>query len=626
MSVSLLSSGLVSCGSAPVAEGQVPTVDKVDDQQATCKVAKDPLNPLIVEWPGTSKAALDSASQRGIVVVSYVGCALKVLTQCKAGQSYEFRSVTPIRDKISMATESDIYARLPLGAAALKGELATAGQLDLEYVVVGQREAVKPPSMLQGDCQGATHYLRSIMVGAYGLSAVGKAKAGVGAGMGQAGIGGSHREEVRRLRGSGDVEQCAAVTDASSTASCNAVLQLGLAPLMASGGGAVTSAGFGEGLGAVAVVPEVGDLQALPGGGGGMADADVALLELLQSAKRADKSQTAPLGKAAAWQKLSAYEGKNPYRELGTERQSAWERVAEAEERRKEQVAKVCAKYATDSAKLRKLLSLDDDVVSAKQKAAYKAELGQVYGAFGKVLEECRANATREAAAGEAARAAARLGVLVSIPAGTFEMGSNDGDADERPVHAVRLTAFAMDRTPVTVAAYQQCVSAGRCSAPNGWDYCNGNKSDRQDHPINCVDWNQATAFCQYAGKRLPTEEEWEYAARGTDGRKYPWGNAAPGNQLCWNRRNSKEGTCAVGSYSNGASPFGILDMAGNVWEWTSSNYSDDYSKSRANATRVLRGGSWFPDGPSGVRAAYRIRRGPALQDSNLGFRCARST
>lgn len=216
----------------------------------------------------------------------------------------------------------------------------------------------------------------------------------------------------------------------------------------------------------------------------------------------------------------------------------------------------------------------------------------------------------------------AQLGVLVPIPGGTFQMGSNDGDADETPVHAVTVAAFAMDKTPVTVAAYQTCVSAGKCSPPSNDYDCNGNKSDRQDHPITCVDWDQATAFCQYAGKRLPTEEEWEYAARGTDGRKYPWGNAAPGNQLCWKRYE----TCAVGSYSNGVSLFGVLDMVGNVWEWPSSNYSDDYSKSRASTSCVIRGGSWIDDDPSFVRAASRYGYGPALRDVVLGFRCARST
>lgn len=313
-----LAAGLFSCGGGQpprLATKQMPTVTQGDDQQETCKVAKDPLHPLIVEWPGTSKAALDSASQQGIVVVSYVGCTMKVLTSCQAGQAYEFRGVTPVRDKISMASESDLYARMPLGVGALKGELATAGKLDLEYVVVGQRETPKPPSMLKGDCRGATHYVRSIMVGAYGLNAVGRAKAAGGVGIGDIGAGGEHREEVHRLRGSGDVEGCAKA--GSSDADCGAVLQLGLSPLMLGGGGEVTAAGFGAGLGAVAVVPEVGDLQGLPGGSGGLADADVALLQLFQEAKRADKSNAAPLEKASVWAELAGLSGEESVSRLG---------------------------------------------------------------------------------------------------------------------------------------------------------------------------------------------------------------------------------------------------------------------------------------------------------------------
>ena len=166
---------LPACGgAADQAIAKAPSVEGVDEGQATCKVAKDPLNPLIVEWPGTSKVSLDSASQRGVVVVSYVGCVLKVLTSCQAGGAYDLKPVTPVRDKVSIENESELYARLPLGVASLKGELKTAQRLDLEYVAIGQREAAKAPVSLSGDCAGATHYVRSIMVGAYGLDAVGR--------------------------------------------------------------------------------------------------------------------------------------------------------------------------------------------------------------------------------------------------------------------------------------------------------------------------------------------------------------------------------------------------------------------------------------------------------------------
>ena len=182
-------------------------------------------------------------------------------------------------------------------------------------------------------------------------------------------------------------------------------------------------------------------------------------------------------------------------------------------------------------------------------------------------------------------------------PAGTFWMGSldGDGDSDEHPQRRVTLAAFCMQKTEVTVTAYVACVSADACSVASSHPLCNAASADRGDHPINCVDWNQATAYCKWSGGRLPTEEEWEYAARGTDGRVYPWGNDAPGSQLCWMRWMGSDaaspGTCSVGSFLRGDSPFGLHDMAGNVWEWTSSPYCPYGRSSCSNAIHVSRGG-----------------------------------
>ncbi len=252
-----------------------------------------------------------------------------------------------------------------------------------------------------------------------------------------------------------------------------------------------------------------------------------------------------------------------------------------------------------------------------------------------------RCVATAAPVSATAAPSKASAGGMVRIPAGVFMMGSNDGRADEKPVHQVRVSAFEMDGTEVTVGAYRACVNAGRCSASSTVDgdsyfdekrtafnpTCNWGRSGRDNHPMNCVDWNQATGYCAYAGKRLPTEEEWEYAARGTDGRTYPWGNGAPAGQLCWMRWNGRsgEGTCAVGGYPSGDSPFGLHDMAGNVSEWTSSGYSEDYGRNRASGNRVHRGGGWVVGFiPDGVRGAHRGRSAPTDRDSDLGFRCAR--
>jgi formylglycine-generating enzyme required for sulfatase activity len=221
-------------------------------------------------------------------------------------------------------------------------------------------------------------------------------------------------------------------------------------------------------------------------------------------------------------------------------------------------------------------------------------------------------------------------GQMVSIRAGKFTMGSTSGKADERPEHEVEVAAFSMDRTEVTVKAFKGCVDAGKCTEPVGNEYCNWKNGGRGGHPINCVDWTQATAFCSWAGKRLPTEAEWEYAARGTAGRGYPWGASAPDKQLCWSR--NKDRTCAAGSFPAGATPEGLQDMAGNVWEWVEDEYcpykvGDTHRQAAkcAATSRVLRGGSWdtYAYAPTDLRGANRLDSsgGNAL----IGFRCARS-
>jgi formylglycine-generating enzyme required for sulfatase activity len=213
---------------------------------------------------------------------------------------------------------------------------------------------------------------------------------------------------------------------------------------------------------------------------------------------------------------------------------------------------------------------------------------------------------------------------MALIPAGSFTMGSNDFD-DEKDPHEVPLAAFCLDRHEVTVGEYRGC---GGCSPPGTAEYCNWGVSGRDRHPINCVDWDQATAYCAAVGKRLPTEEEWEYAARGSEGRTYPWGKAAPSSQLCWDGEGSdlgkgnRKSTCVVGSYPAGL--FGLFDMAGNVSEWTSGRYCPYTSKNCAEDRRVYRGGCWRDDVPQSVRGANRSRDEPGSRVGDLGFRCAR--
>jgi formylglycine-generating enzyme required for sulfatase activity len=217
---------------------------------------------------------------------------------------------------------------------------------------------------------------------------------------------------------------------------------------------------------------------------------------------------------------------------------------------------------------------------------------------------------------------------MVNIPAGEFQMGADDMGPSEKPVHHVHVDPFTMDAKEVTVGQYAACVSAGACSAAKTGLPCNAGQKERTEHPINCVDFNRATAYCQWAGKRLPTEEEWEYAARGTDGRKYPWGNEPPANRACWDHA---QGTCPVGSYPKGDSPFGVHDMIGNVAEWTSSFFSAGYSATPDKTKRVIRGGAFFVaetiDGKldtSSARASGRWMGAPVRADFTLGIRCAR--
>ena len=253
---------------------------------------------------------------------------------------------------------------------------------------------------------------------------------------------------------------------------------------------------------------------------------------------------------------------------------------------------------------------------------------------------------------------------FLRIPAGEFWMGSSDADQlaydDEKPQHKVRLSEYWIAKYPVTVAQFAAFVKAteykttaekeGTGWAFTGkewqevkgasWHHPRGAKSDIQnkaDHPVTQISWHDAVAFCQWAGQvsghslRLPTEAEWEKAARGADGRLYPWGNEAPDAQRC-NFKINVTDTTPVGKYSPlGDSPYGCVDMAGNVWEWTNSlsrgypyQAGDGREKQEATGSRVLRGGAWLY-GDRFVRSAYRHGPIPAGRLVLIGFRPARS-
>ena len=242
---------------------------------------------------------------------------------------------------------------------------------------------------------------------------------------------------------------------------------------------------------------------------------------------------------------------------------------------------------------------------------------------------------------------------IVFVPAGEFIMGSPEGEGydNEDPQHTVYLDAFYISKYEVTNAEYKKCVDAGACDPPSKnsssiRDSYYGNP-EYDNYPVIWVSWYDAQAYCEWKGKRLPTEAEREKAARGTDGREYPWGNSVPGGNKAnycdvnCGRVSEKDSsvddgyadTAPVGSYEAGKSPYGAYDMAGNVWEWVADWYDADYySKSpernpqgpNSGLYRVLRGGSGFSN-LSYARCASRAWYDPGIRSPNSGFRCAAS-
>lgn len=219
------------------------------------------------------------------------------------------------------------------------------------------------------------------------------------------------------------------------------------------------------------------------------------------------------------------------------------------------------------------------------------------------------------------------------VPAGEFTMGSDDtGDVNSRPAHSVFVEAFYIDMYEVTNEMYSACSYAVECRKP-----LEGGSRSRSsyfanpvfaNYPVIYVDWKMAKAYCEWRGARLPTEAEWEKAARGTDARLYPWGNEKPDCGIA-NVSGCVEDTTAVDQFANGTSIYGVYGLAGNVWEWTSSLFmaypydlNDGREDLKALGERVARGGSWHPFGGGNVRSDSRLSLDPAYAGAYVGFRC----
>jgi len=238
---------------------------------------------------------------------------------------------------------------------------------------------------------------------------------------------------------------------------------------------------------------------------------------------------------------------------------------------------------------------------------------------------------------------------MVLVPAGEFTMGSNSTASDEKPIHRVYLDAFYIDIYEVTNVRYKACVEMDVCDPPKQMNSATRSSyydnSEFDNYPVIYVDWNMAKTYCEWQNARLPTEAQWEKAARGdTDDRVFPWGDTFNGSfanfcdkncSLDWADHNYNDGypdTAPVGSYPSGRSPYGIYDLAGNVWEWVADLYNGNYyaSSPSTNPTgpnfgeyHTLRGGSWDND-VDGIRTSNRTKAKVEAFNPNFGFRCAR--
>jgi formylglycine-generating enzyme required for sulfatase activity len=257
---------------------------------------------------------------------------------------------------------------------------------------------------------------------------------------------------------------------------------------------------------------------------------------------------------------------------------------------------------------------------------------------------------------------------MIAIAGGMFFMGSEGPEAldDEKPQHQVMLSPYCIDAREVTVKRYRTCSDVGGCKKANFNEWPNISDKDRKiydplctfvdpekkaEHPINCVDWDMADHYCKSIGARLPTEAEWEFAARGPEGNDFPWGDAKPGRELlnacgsecvAWGKGHGIKlepmyatddgwpNTAPVGSFPDGKSRFGLLDVVGNVWEWTAdwhAKYGKDLERDPKGAPsgtrRVIRGGAWNGEHSSWVRPTFRYMDDPAKRSAGIGFRCA---
>ncbi len=644
----LVGAGLPWACNRPAAPARAPTLAEMGDEEHTCSAAAPNLEPMIVEWSGTKRSDFQRRLEQGLVVVDYEGCSLHVLDGCRAPGRYAYGGLTKNADTWNIGTKNELYARLPIGAASLAGDLEQSKGLSLDYALVGWYGAVLMPALgkqdlLGGDaCKGATHFVRRVQLGAYRLASAGSASAGAGVGF----VGGRTAGSESIVRRGGDIAVCAG-GKSSPEHGCDVPIQLQLAPL--SGGSAPsTRCSAGEELYVDSCVASSSTKVECPTG--------TSLVDGNCAGKLCPEG-TELMGSECV-RKAALTHVECP---AGT----SWNGRACAGAART-----VCPDGSVDvgGSCVRKVVVTEVECPSGTSwngsRCVGSIDLRCPPGLVATPGRGCvpvsgEVPRTSQPVARQPARTDCPSGMAL-VPGGTFQMGSaaGEGAPNELPAHAVTVATFCMDRLEVSAGQYAACAAAGACApAPTevSWSgmpahdsalsrFCNGGRPDRKDYPINCVDWNSASAYCRWAGKRLPTERQWEFAARGTADRIYPWGNAPPSPQrlnacgsecvqalttlgssaqALYPSSDGYAGAAPVGSFPAGATPDGILDLAGNVWEWTASYYGPYPDEASSGTDRVYRGGGWTYGDPAVFRGARRGHFSPDMRSHNVGFRCA---
>lgn len=587
---------------------------------------------MLIEWDPSIKGKMESASNRGVLLVRYQRCpderntmTMEMLEYCEVGAGYELDGVAHKQQSEKIRSADGVYAKFKLGAFNLVGEFKDGDEWSLDYVVSGMRYATVKSvrrAALKGGCAKATHFVSAMSIGAYRLHKTAwRGANGEIVVFGQGG-GGGGGGEAASLSEDGTYDACVGNANALNEKNCQAIVRLFLEPLEQGEGGEGKPYNLWDEKNISVIDParKTADLQYKD-------DLKKAWATLRKPVKGATTAHQ--LERYQAF--LTAFAVENPY-----------------EARARKEIEKLNAKIA---------MEVDDAARAAKKvtrQAAQKARAEEIrraheaaradYGSADACLRAWESFAESYPGKDNPYLATARREIK-RLRAEVAKVRAQEDQAEATNSSATSVkwifsfpAGVSFTESEVTVAQFGACVKDGACSAdgvdvplwglreqPQLAALCNWGREDRDNHPMNCLDMSQALAICDWLGGRLPTEEEWLAEATNDGEWPWPWGQSpqVSCDYAVWDDGQNpdgcgRDGTWPVCSKTNGNSVSGLCDMCGNVWEWTSSVYDNE------SEWRVARGGSWSYVLPGGVRESNRAGNETTLRGFGLGVRCAR--